>query len=161
MTVDRGRIIRETRQIGIQFELLANQAVAQKGLTTVQARILLHILTCSENGTSLTHIQRKSGYSKAALCDLVKQLKKKGYVRVEPCAQDNRRKLLFGTDKGAHVQEFLARSISGVQDHLFQGFSQEEIETLDRLQRKLLQNLSAMKQNGSDNGNDNKEVSKS
>ena len=41
------------------------------------------------------------------------------------------------------VREFLDRSILRAQDQLYQGFSQEELATLDRLQKKMLKNLSA------------------
>ena len=85
--------------------------MAQKGLTAIQAHMLLYILDHSEPGISLTDIHREFGYSMAALSGLVKRLREKDYVRVEPCARDDRKKLLFGTDKGEEVREFLDRAI--------------------------------------------------
>lgn len=146
MDVDRSELIRDNRQINIRMEQAANQIIAQKGLTGIQAQLLLYILDHSEGGTSLTDIHREFGYSMAALSSLVKRLREKSYVRVEPCAQDDRRKLLFGTEKGAEVREFLNRSILQAQDRLYDGFTQEELSALDRLQKKLLWNLSAWKQ---------------
>ena len=100
MEVNRSVLIQENRQINIQLEQSGNRAMAQKGLTAIQAHILLYILDHSDRGISLTDIHREFGYSMAALSGLVKRLREKGYVRVEPCAQDDRRKLLFGTGKG-------------------------------------------------------------
>ena len=70
-------------------------------------------------------------------------------MRAEPSARDDRRKLLFGTRKGEAVQETLDRLMCSSQDQLYSGFSQEELATLDRLQKKMLRNISALTQNHS------------
>ena len=146
METDRSAMVRDNRQISIQLELLANRVMAQKGLTTIQAHMLLYILAHSAQGTSLTDIHREFGYSMAALSGLVKRLREKGYVRVEPCVQDDRRKLLFGTRKGEEVREFLDRTILRAQDQLYREFSAQELAELDRLQKKMLHNLSELTQ---------------
>ena len=146
METDRSAMVRDNRQISIQLELLANRVMAQKGLTTIQAHMLLYILAHSAQGTSLTDIHREFGYSMAALSGLVKRLREKGYVRVEPCVQDDRRKLLFGTRKGEEVRDFLDRTILRAQDQLYREFSAQELAELDRLQKKMLRNLSELTQ---------------
>ena len=146
METDRSAMVRDNRQISIQLELLANRVMAQKGLTTIQAHMLLYILAHSAQGTSLTDIHREFGYSMAALSGLVKRLREKGYVRVEPCVQDDRRKLLFGTRKGEEVRDFLDRTILLAQDQLYREFSAQELAELDRLQKKMLHNLSELTQ---------------
>ena len=146
METDRSAMVRDNRQISIQLELLANRVMAQKGLTTIQAHMLLYILAHSAQGTSLTDIHREFGYSMAALSGLVKRLREKGYVRVEPCVQDDRRKLLFGTRKGEEVRDFLDRTILRAQDQLYREFSAQELAELDRLQKKMLHNLSGLTQ---------------
>ena len=144
MDVDRSELIRDNRKIHIRLEQAANRAIGQKGLTGVQAQLLLYILEHSEQGTSLTHIHQRFGYSMAALSGLVKRLREKNYVRAEPCARDDRKELLFGTEKGARVRAFLDGAILQAQDRLYGGFSQEELAALDRLQKKMLRNLSAL-----------------
>ena len=146
METDRSAMVRDNRQISIQLELLANRVMAQKGLTTIQAHMLLYILAHSAQGTSLTDIHREFGYSMAALSGLVKRLREKGYVRGEPCVQDDRRKLLFGTRKGEEVRDFLDRTILRAQDQLYREFSAQELAELDRLQKKMLHNLSELTQ---------------
>ena len=59
----------------------------------------------------------------AALSGLVKRLREKGYVRVEPCVQDDRRKLLFGTEKGQRMRDSLEGTIRYLQE-------QHALETL-------------------------------
>ena len=147
MESDRTVMMQENRQIHIQIEQMGNRAMAQKGLTATQAQVLLYILNHAEQGVSLTDIHREFRYSMAALSELVKRLREKNYVRVEPCARDDRRKLLLGTEKGKEVRAFLNRAISETQDQLYSGFSQEELAALDCLQKKMLRNLSAMTQN--------------
>ena len=147
MESDRTVMMQENRQIHIQMEQMGNRAMAQKGLTAIQAQVLLYILNHAEQGVSLTDIHREFRYSMAALSELVKRLREKNYVRVERCARDDRRKLLLGTEKGKEVRAFLDRAISETQDQLYSGFSREELAVLDRLQKKMLRNLSAMTQN--------------
>lgn len=146
MDVDRSELVRDNRKINIRLEREANRAMVQKGLTGIQAQLLLYILDHSEQGTSLTQIHHRFGYSMAALSGLVKRLREKDYVRTEPCAQDDRKKLLFGTEKGAQVREFLDGAILQAQDWLYDGFTQEELATLERLQKKMLYNLSQWNQ---------------
>lgn len=147
MESDRTVMMQENRQIHIQIEQMGNRAMAQKGLTAIQAQVLLYILNHAEQGVSLTDIHREFRYSMAALSELVKRLREKNYVRVERCARDDRRKLLLGTEKGKEVRAFLDRAISETQDQLYSGFSREELAALDCLQKKMLRNLSAMTQN--------------
>lgn len=60
---------------------------------------------------------------------------------MEPCLEDDRRRLLFSTEKGRRVQNLLASSVRDVEDQLYQGFSPEELSTLDCLQKRMLYNL--------------------
>ena len=141
---DRGALVRDCRQISIQLELLFSRAIAQTGLTASQAWLLLYILRHSEGGVILTEIHRTFGYSKASLSSTLKHLREKGYVRVEHCAGDDRRKVLFGTEKGLQVQEFLDRSFREAFDRLYRGFSPPELSLLDQLQKRVLHNLSTL-----------------
>ena len=77
MEVNRSVLIQENRQINIQLEQSGNRAMAQKGLTAIQAHILLYILDHSDRGISLTDIHREFGYSMAAMSGLVKRLREK------------------------------------------------------------------------------------
>lgn len=142
--LDREQILRDNRRICIQMEQWANASLAHRGLTATQAQILMFILSRSGQGTSLTAIHREFGGSMAALSSMVKRLKEKGYVRVEQCTGDDRRKLLFATEKAKEVEEFLCHTTRQIRQRLYSCFSQEELSTLDRLQKKMLSNLSLL-----------------
>ena len=141
MTVDRSRLARDSRQISIQMEQMANRCLDQAGMTGVQAQMLLYLLRHGDGGISVTELHQASGYSKATISNLVKRLREKGYIRMEPCLEDDRRRLLFSTEKGRRVQNLLASSVRDVEDQLYQGFSLEELSTLDCLQKRMLHNL--------------------
>lgn len=141
MAVDRSRLARDNRQICIQMERMANYYLAASDVTGVQAQMLLYILRHSETGVSVTDLHQISGYSKATISNLVKRLREKGYIRVEACEEDDRRRLLFSTEKGRRIQALLAASIREVENSLYRGLSAEELSTLDQLQKRMLQNL--------------------
>ena len=143
MALDRGQLMRDNRQISIQLDLLSNRALAENDITGVQAHALLYVLGQTEGGTSVTELHRASGHSKATISHLVKRLREKGYVRKEPCLEDDRRSLLFGTEKGRQLQGALETFLRSMEDALYRDFSPKELSTLDRLQKKMLRNLSA------------------
>ncbi len=139
--IDREQLVQDNRQICIRMERLANHFMAEQGLSAVQAHLLLYVLSQGSRGTSLTAIHREFGYSKATLSNIIKRLREKGYVRAECCADDDRFKLLFATEKGEQVQAFLQEAALRVQQQVYGCFSEQDLCTLDRLQKKMLQNL--------------------
>lgn len=142
MTLDRGRLIRDGRQIGIGLDQLANSILSGADITAVQALTLLYILQNAEEGVSVTSLHLASGHSKATVSRLVKRLWEKGYVSLEPSREDGRQRLLYGTREGRQLKAFLEQSISRSEERLYRGFSADELEELDRLQKKMLHNLS-------------------
>ncbi|WP_294550712.1 MarR family transcriptional regulator [uncultured Pseudoflavonifractor sp.] len=144
MEMDAGRLLRDGRWLCIQAEQCIGRRLASTGLTAAQAQILLCLLDRDGQGTLLTEIHRAFGYSMATLSSMVKRLREKGYIRVERCKEDDRRRLLFATEAARRLRPTLEATIQGVHSQLYHGFSQKELFTLDRLQRKLLQNLSAL-----------------
>ncbi len=143
MDVDLGEMVTDSRLIGMQLSARGSKALSNQGLTGIQARVLLYILEHSKRGTSLTEIHRETGYSMAATSGLIKRLREKDYVRVEACKLDERRKLLFATEKGERVHESIDAGIKSLPKVLYNGFTDDELVTLNRLQKKILKNLSA------------------
>ena len=136
------RLIQDGRQIGIGLDQLINRILAQADITGVQALTLLYILQNSQNGVSVTSLHLASGHSKATVSKLVKRLWEKGYVSLEPSREDGRQRLLYGTKEGRQLKVFLERSIAASENQLYRGFSPGDLEALDRLQKKMLENLS-------------------
>lgn len=143
MDVDLGEMVTDSRLIGMQISARGSKALSKEGLTAIQARVLLYILARSKRGTSLTEIHRETGYSMAATSGLIKRLREKDYVRVEACKLDERRKLLFPTEKGERVRESINTAMSSMPKVLYNGFTDDELVMLNQLQKKILKNLSA------------------
>ena len=142
MKADRKTLVLENRRISILLDAKTERATAQEGLSATQTHMLLYILRHTPQGTSLTDIHQACGYSMATLSNILKRLRQNGYVRVEPCETDNRRKLLFATEKGARLEQFLAGVISDTCNQVYQDFTESELQQLDYLQKKMMRNLS-------------------
>lgn len=142
MDVDLGEMIKDSRFIGMQLSTRGSKALSEQGLTPIQARVLLYILKRSDSGTSLTEIHRETGYTMAATSGLIKRLRENGFVRVEQYKLDERKKLLFATEKGRRVRAIMDECMADLPHQLYRNFSDEELETLNRLQKKMLRNLS-------------------
>ncbi len=142
MDVDLGEMIKDCRFIGMQLSSRGSQALSDQGLTPIQARVLLYILKHSERGTSLTEIHRETGYTMAATSGLIKRLRENGFVRVEPYRLDERKKLLFATDKGMRVRALMDECMAQLPNQLYRDFTEDELVVLNQLQKKMLCNLS-------------------
>ena len=116
MDVDLGEMISDSRFIGMQLSVRGSKELREHGLTGIQAHVLLYILNHSE-GTSLTEIHRETGYSMAATSGLIKRLRENGFVRVEPYKLDERRKLIFATEK-TFQGIFAVNDLAWVEQHI-------------------------------------------
>lgn len=142
MTSDRRRLILDGRQIGIGLDQLVNRSLSQADISGVQALTLLYILQNAEEGVSVTSLHLASGHSKATISRLVKRLWEKGYVSLESSREDGRQRLLYGTHEGRQLKAFIEQSIASSEAQLYRGFSMAELMELERLQNKMLGNLS-------------------
>lgn len=145
MGVTQSVVALESRWIAMQMEQRIDHHLAERGFSTVQAHVLLHILRHADQGTSLTQIHRAFGYSMPSLCSILKRLRKNDYVRVEPDPGDDRRKLLFPTAQAFMVEPFLLEVLGGCCSQVYRGLSEEELEELHRLQQVMIQNLGVPK----------------
>ena len=145
--IDLDGMVRDNRRICAQIELCAGAAMRLGDITAAQAYVLLQVLRHGEQGTSLTEIHRELGYSMAHLSATVKGLRKKGYVRVERCAGDDRRKIIFAAPRGEALRAELEEGACLVRRQLYGCFSRKELGELDRLQQKMLGNLTRLAQN--------------
>ena len=143
MEVDLRTLALQNRRVSIRMEQMADRMLAGTGLTAAQGNVLCFILEHGREGTSLTDIHREFGFSKATLCRILKNLKGSGYLRVEPCPGDERRKLLFYTEKGGQIQAYLKEATEQACRRAYRGFSQKDLEEMDRLQKQMMENLSA------------------
>ena len=142
MILTRGRLAWDGRQINLRMDRLSSQSLASAGLTGAQARALLYILQ-HPDGTSVTELHQVTGHSKAAISRLIKQLREKGCACSQPCVGDERRRLLVSTEKARELRPVLEAAFRSAEETLYRGFSRRDLRDLDRLQQKMIRNLSA------------------
>ena len=143
MKVDRRTLALQNRQISIRMEQLTDRMVERTGLSTAQAHLLMRILRYGPEGTTLTELHRQCGYSMAALSNILKRLRKGGYVRAETTEADNRCKRLYATEQALQARNALDRALQDSCEAAFEGFSEEELCQLEAMQKRLLQNLAS------------------
>lgn len=80
----------------------------------------------------------------ATMSGMVKRLREKGYLVAKHCKEDDRCRLLCATEKSRRLQGELEQVIDTVQYGLYRGLSPDDLHTLDRVQGKMIQNLSAL-----------------
>ena len=130
------------RKIGVRMELRFNEALAQEKLTAPQALVVLYILAQGEQGSSLTDLSERSGYSKGTLSAVVKRLRQMGYLRCEPCMEDDRRRRRRATEQSRRAGPRAREALGRAEAQFYRGISREDLQTLERLQLQLLENLS-------------------
>ena len=80
--------------------------------------------------------------TKPSVSFAMKRLRENGFVRVEPYRLDERKKLLFATDKGMRVRALMDECMAQLPNQLYRDFTEDELVVLNQLQKKMLRNLS-------------------
>ena len=109
--------------------------VEQTGIHHSQHRILMHLSHGGEH-FSQKELAEHFGVSAAAITAAIVKLEREGYV--ERTAADGRKNEIKITDKGKNIVEHSERHFERIDEMLFDGFTDDEIELyrsfLDRMQ---------------------------
>jgi len=76
-----------------------------------------------------------------SMAQLLKRMERDGLIAREPDPQDGRSSLISLTDKAYALLPEVRATIDGFNDLAIKGMSAEEVETLIRLMRKMVENL--------------------
>lgn len=106
-------------------------------LTSRQYMTILSILHLPEEETTLNNIARKMGTSKQNINRIVANLEKNGYVEVVPSPNDKRAINVKVTDLGKQVMIKCSRVAINFMADVFHEFTQNELETLWSLLKKM------------------------
>ena len=134
-------LLEDMRKISLGIETKLNKMMTQLGLTASQGYVLIYILEHASQGISSTQLHRKLGVSRATVSGLLKKLRTKGYLEFQDCEHDNRLKMIFVTKQGTELREILKQNIMRASGVIFADFSKNEVETMNELQQKILENL--------------------
>ncbi|MGF1730192.1 MarR family winged helix-turn-helix transcriptional regulator [Photobacterium kasasachensis] len=95
----------------------------------------------SEQGLSQEELVNKVQVDKAMATRVLKQLDSKGLITRERNPNDARSKLVYPTDKALSLKPQLLNIIADWNDTLTQGITEEEIELVKRINRKMILNV--------------------
>jgi DNA-binding MarR family transcriptional regulator len=125
----------------------ADQYLNQFGLFRGQGMLLkfLH----HHDGLTHSEIAEKLEISPAAVTKVIKRLEEQNYLRRQPDPKDDRVSRVFIQPEGKKVEEEIHSIFHQLDDRMFQGFSEEELEILHgylvRMQLNLQQDESYTK----------------
>lgn len=120
--------------------------MAAQGLQDVGQPMILMLLERCENGEigCQKDLAAELNVSPATIATSLKSLERMGYVKKLPDAADARRNRVAVTQKGRDAVARCHQVFETVDRQLYDGFSQEELDTIQRLHRRMLENLRAI-----------------
>lgn len=116
--------------------------VANLGIHHSQHRMLMQLSHC-DHTPSQRELADVMGISPAAVTTTLKCLEKEGYVSRSMTDEDNRRNDVAITEAGRQKIEDSRLIFDSVDQTMFQGFSEDELQALSAYLRRMSDNLSA------------------
>mgnify|MGYP002624448546 CR=1 FL=1 len=137
-------IIKTSKFLHYNIEQAVNAMLSDSDITAAQSHVLMFIMGSGED-VRASQIHRQLHISRATVSGLMKKLRAKGYVTIEGCENDERQKKITATEKARQHTEEIKGCMSRIEDIAFEDFTDEELETLHRLIRKMAGNLDNIK----------------
>lgn len=123
------------REFGIVQEradaILKKQLPAD--LPTAQFKLLNHLIYTTNQNETASDIAANSHVSLSAMSQVIKQVRLKGYVELQPQEHDSRKKKITITDAGHQVHQEAILSLDSNLKGLASSFSAGDLATLYRL----------------------------
>ncbi|MFI6182089.1 MarR family winged helix-turn-helix transcriptional regulator [Nonomuraea sp. NPDC051191] len=125
-------------QVGRELNTETERRLAPLGLTAQQAALLLH----AAGGRSTPGVLKgRLGTDTAGMTRLLDRLEAKGLLRRVRRPEDRRSVVIELTDKGHTLTPLLPPIFGGVSRQVFSGFSEDEIEQVTGMLRRIMANL--------------------
>ena len=122
--------------------------VKKTGVYSSQHRILMHLKWMQvEHQSNCTQVElaKKLEISPAAIAVSIKKLEKGGYIHREPDETDNRALQVSITEKGEQVVKQTLCIFRKMDEDMFAGFTDEELELLSGFLERMYRNLEEKK----------------
>ncbi len=123
------------------IEKRANNDLKDTGLTLNQCAILGYLSTKENNTASIKNIEKAFEVSQATMQGTIQRLVKKEFIALNGEPSDRRIKNAALTTLGLDVWMQADKQRQKNEEHFFADFTQEEIETLKTLLKKLYGNI--------------------
>lgn len=147
-------ILKNSKFIYLKIESAVNAVLADKGITAAQSHILMYLLDRSDKKICSAEIHRVFNISRATVSGLIKKLRLNGYLTYESCEGDERQKNIAVTDKALALKEDIGNCMKQIESMVFQNFTEDELEAMDILQRRMIENTAKLFVGGKSNERD-------
>ena len=142
-------VIKTSKYVHQKIGCIINSELAHNDITAAQSHVLMFIM-CHEPPVYPSDIQREMHISGATVSGLVKKLRAKGYLTLEGCDTDERRRGLIATEKAAAHKAEIESCMSRIENRAFKGFEEKDLETLHSLLSRMAENLKDAEKEGQD-----------
>ena len=126
------------REFGIVQErvdaILKKQLPAH--LPTAQFKLLNHLIYTTNQNETASDIAANSHVSLSAMSQVIKQVRLKGYIELQPQEHDSRKKKITITDAGHQVHQEAIMSLDTNLEGLANSFNSDDLATLYRLSKQ-------------------------
>lgn len=144
---DRGGTMEEIRinyllkQLKASLEQYDRHHVHDLDITSGQCILLNYLMSRKQESLSSTDVHRAMGISKATVSNLLKSLRKKGYLIMEGDGQDDRRKRLILTEKAYDMQPQIEAALKKRGEDICEEIPGEELMVMEQVLDRMLSNL--------------------
>jgi len=140
--ISNKKIIHQLISFAIKHRKIMQYYLDETGVYQAQHRLLMVI--AHNPNASQNDIAKMMDVSAATIAVSLKKLKKEGYIKKEMDEEDNRLNKIALTEKGNRVVEQSRQIFETTDQKVFDGFTEEEKNTLSVLLQKLDDNLVRM-----------------
>ncbi len=137
------RLIRQQMKIMRSRHRIIERRLLEIGIHSSQHFALMY-LSNHQNAVSQVQLAELLNVTPASIARTMKGLEAGGYILRSDAADDGRRNEITITDKGRCVVETSRRVFDRMNALAFDGFSEEELALLERVQLKMIQNIDAI-----------------
>ena len=119
-----------------------NRKMQSYQLTCTQSDAIRYILKNSEKKqVSAADLMEQLGLSQSTVAGVLKRLEEKELILRRTSPEDQRKVLLFPTEKGLELRKILKENARHTEETLIRGMSEEEVIEFDRLLSLALENI--------------------
>lgn len=136
-------------QLGNSVTWLRNQKYQFMGLTAAQSETVAYILKNYEDKElTANDVIKDLRLSQSTVAGIISRLEIKGLIVRKTHENDNRKSIIYPTEKGIELEEMLKEKAVETEAILLQGMSKEEQEEFNRLLQIALDNANNERKNG-------------
>ncbi|MBU3876135.1 MarR family transcriptional regulator [Faecalicatena sp. AGMB00832] len=136
-----------TNQLQKAYSTRMNQLAADNGMTKVEIDVLLFVYNNPQYNTAKEIVEFRH-IAKSYVSKAVDLLVKRGYLSIQEDESDRRISRLLIKDEAKEVVEQARKAQESAMRILFQGITEEELDTFENIMRKMAENLNIDKQGG-------------